>query len=174
MKKILTALIVVSVLITALVLASCDKEHTHSFKDTIVKPTCTFSGYTEHKCTDCGYTYQDTLVDPNPKSHVYGKAVVIKEATCSATGLKNQTCTQCGTVTQSTIAKTKHTNVDEVVLAATCTEAGTKKSTCSVCGYSSTSTIKATGHSYGDWVIDIPASCETGEYGHKYHKDQAG
>lgn len=36
--------------------------HKHSYKDTVVKPTCTEKGYTLHKCS-CGDSYKDKEVD---------------------------------------------------------------------------------------------------------------
>ncbi len=169
MKKILTALIVIALLITALVLASCEKEHVHSFKDTVVKPTCTFKGYTEHVCTDCGYAFQDTFVDVNPSNHVYGEEIIDKPATCSATGSKHKDCVQCGKVLTTTIKKTAHSNIEEVLVAATCTEKGTKQLTCRICGTVSTASINAKGHSYGDWIVDLEAVCETETHGLKHH-----
>ena len=35
----------------------------HVFTDTVVPPTTTAKGYTEHKCTVCGYTYKDSDTD---------------------------------------------------------------------------------------------------------------
>ena len=39
-----------------------DEEH-HCFEDTIVEPTYYDSGYTNHTCTKCGYSYIDTEVE---------------------------------------------------------------------------------------------------------------
>ena len=36
--------------------------HQHSYVDTVVAPTCTTKGYTEHKC-ECGDSYKDTETD---------------------------------------------------------------------------------------------------------------
>ena len=36
----------------------------HTFVDTIVEPTTSKGGYTEHKCTVCNYSYKDNQTDP--------------------------------------------------------------------------------------------------------------
>ena len=39
------------------------KPHTHTIKDTVVPPTETELGYTEHKCEVCDYSYKDNYVE---------------------------------------------------------------------------------------------------------------
>ena len=43
--------------------------HEHTYNVTVVSPTCTTYGYTEHTCTSCGNTYQDT--ETLPTGHDY-------------------------------------------------------------------------------------------------------
>lgn len=39
-------------------------ESSHSFTNTVTDPTYSSSGYTTHTCSVCGYSYNDSLVDP--------------------------------------------------------------------------------------------------------------
>lgn len=48
----------------------------HSYVNTVVNPTITGSGYTEHKCVYCGDTYRDSYVD-NLGQDVYGNVYLI-------------------------------------------------------------------------------------------------
>lgn len=66
--------------------------HTHSYTETIVKPTCTEDGYTVHTCT-CGDSYTDTTVPA--LGHSYGEWVVTTNPTTTSAGLKERTCTTC-------------------------------------------------------------------------------
>ena len=36
----------------------------HKFVETVVAPTATAQGYTEHKCSVCGFSYKDTYTEP--------------------------------------------------------------------------------------------------------------
>ena len=106
MKKILTALVVVALVIATMVLVSCSNEHVHDFKQTVVKPTCTLEGYTEYVCNGCDYSYRDAIVAADGKTHTYGKAYTFKEATCTATGISRKECLACGYINESSIKKT--------------------------------------------------------------------
>lgn len=44
----------------------------HTFKETIIEPDYEHQGYTKHECTVCGYSYNDTYVDP--LAHHYSDA----------------------------------------------------------------------------------------------------
>ena len=48
----------------------------HSYVSTVVNPTITGSGYTEHKCVYCGDTYRDSYVDKLGQD-VYGSVYLI-------------------------------------------------------------------------------------------------
>ena len=39
----------------------------HKFVDTVVAPTTTSQGYTEHRCSVCDFNYKDTFTDPVPE-----------------------------------------------------------------------------------------------------------
>ena len=61
MRKIIIAILVVTLLLAAMALSSC-QDHVHSFEDKVVKPTCVTKGYTEHTCSKCGDTYNDSEI----------------------------------------------------------------------------------------------------------------
>ncbi len=44
-------------------------EHTHSYVETVVEPTCTTKGYTLHKCS-CGEEYKDNETEKVPHNYV--------------------------------------------------------------------------------------------------------
>jgi hypothetical protein len=171
MKKILTALVVVALIIATIVLVSCSQEHVHDFTKTVVKPTCSLEGYTEYVCNSCDYSYRDSIVAADGQTHTYGSAYTYKEATCTATGVSRRECQECGYVKDTSIKKTNHTylaETEEILVEATCTEKGKKQNACSVCGNVKTEDIKALGHDWTDWVTDKAASCATEEHGHEY------
>lgn len=122
MNKIFSLMILVAILATALLLASCSQEtvvnnipdvtapeseqaHTHTFTTKTYKPTCDTEGYTEHTCR-CGYYYRDEIKPINPDNHTYYDAqnkeqssIVTKNypaKNCSETSYSVKTCTQCG------------------------------------------------------------------------------
>ncbi len=84
----------------------------HDYKLTVVEPTCTESGYTVHKCENCGDSFTDSHVDA--KGHTAGA-----DATCT----QPQICTVCGTTLKS---ENGHVHGN----AATCTQ----PQICTVCG----------------------------------------
>ncbi len=107
-------------------------DHTHSYTNTVVEPTCTAGGYTLHSC-DCGYSYQDSQTDALGHNYVGSNTQV---GTI-------YTCTRCDD------SYTGHTHAyTETVTAPTCTEAGYTTYTCS-CGDSYTgNNVAALGHNY--------------------------
>jgi len=77
MKKILSALIVAVLLLSAILLVACVNKvpegHVHAYTSNVVKPTCSTEGYTEHTCLDCGDYYRDTITKVEPKNHLMGE-----------------------------------------------------------------------------------------------------
>ena len=65
--------------------------HTHSYKETVVKPTCTEDGYTLHQCS-CGEKYQDST--KKMLGHKYTSKTVAP--TIEAKGYTQYTCSACG------------------------------------------------------------------------------
>ena len=79
--------------------------HKHTYKQTVVAPTCTAAGYTLNTCA-CGESYKD-----NQKSklgHSYGAWGVTKEATATSTGLKERKCTRCNVYEEEIIPKVEN------------------------------------------------------------------
>ena len=100
--------------------------HTHEYTETVVAPTCTERGYTEHVCS-CGSSYKTDYTAA--LGHDY----------------KNGLCTRCGAKDPSA-----HTHdYKAVVIKPTCTERGYTTYTCSVCGDSyKGSYVDPLGHDY--------------------------
>ena len=100
--------------------------HTHEYTKTVVAPTCTTRGYTEHVCS-CGSSYKTDYTAA--LGHDY----------------KNGLCTRCGAKDPSA-----HTHdYKAVVTKPTCTERGYTTYTCSVCGDSyKGSYVDPLGHNY--------------------------
>ena len=160
-------------------------EHQHEYTETIVAATCDKQGYTEHKCSTCGYTYKDNYV--NATGHdlkiIPGKAatcvddgyteskicktcnsVLVPQLPTSATGDHNYVngiCTVCkaNDPNYKPMPRPVHTHrYTETVTAPTCTEKGYTTYTCS-CGDSYVDNyVDALGHTE---VIDpaVAATC---------------
>jgi len=83
----------------------------HSYKDTVIKPTCTEQGYTIHECTICHHQYIDTYVDA--LGHTGGTATCTEQATCSRCQQKygdslghnyvDGICDRCGNIDMSKV-----------------------------------------------------------------------
>lgn len=65
----------------------------HTLRDTIVVPTCTTGGYTEHTCTVCGVTYRDTITPAH--GHSWSEWTVEKAPDCFHDGLETRICSVC-------------------------------------------------------------------------------
>lgn len=75
--------------------------HKHSFKETVVEPTCTEGGHTLRKC-DCGEVYK---TNETPKrGHLYGDWTTTKMPTTTETGERQCVCSRCGNVNKETVA----------------------------------------------------------------------
>ena len=81
----------------------------HTYKDTIVPPTCTGSGYTLHKCTAGDYEFKDNIVPAT--GHKMKES--IKPATTSANGKVVLTCSVCGKKQADKIYKIKTIKLSE-------------------------------------------------------------
>ena len=82
---------------------SGNPDHTHSFKEEIIKAaTCTEDGEKKLTCS-CGYSYNETIPAPG---HKFGAATKEnkKPATCTAAGSYDEiaTCSVCGEKTKTT------------------------------------------------------------------------
>lgn len=69
----------------------------HTYKVYIVAPKCDAYGYTNHICSDCGYSYK---TDTTPSvDHSYKTTTVAP--TCTAKGYTARTCSNCNKVEKS-------------------------------------------------------------------------
>ena len=79
----------------------------HAWTVTVVPPTCTEKGYTEHICgNDATHNFRDNYVDET--GHTWDNGVVTKAATCEEDGEMTYTCTVCGDKKTEVISKTGH------------------------------------------------------------------
>ena len=62
-KLILSALSLTFILSAAFFASGCGKKHEHKYTVTVIEPTCSSQGYTEHVCS-CGKKYEDNFVEP--------------------------------------------------------------------------------------------------------------
>jgi hypothetical protein len=132
--------------------------HEHSYKKTVVKPTCVAMGYTLHQC-ECGEEYKDSYT---PLAEHKYKVTNRTEPTCKQKGKVEETCEVCGQKQTKELSalghqfskwtETKHP---------TCTEDGEEQHQCQRCGEIEKRTLSKTGHSFGDWTKN-PDGTSTG------------
>ncbi len=146
---------------------SCGATHTepiariaHDYQETVIAPTCTELGYTEHTCAACGDLYRDSYV--NPTGHHYDGGVVTTEPTCTEKGVRTYTC-HCGDSYTESIDMLAHAYGAEL-FAPTCTELGYTLHTCAHCGDTyRDSFVSALGHDWDEGtVVRVPTLLETG------------
>lgn len=163
MKKILVALIVAALLITAVLLVACEKEeeqpqgHVHVYVTNTVAPNCKFGGYTEYTCLEPGcdnpYYQADftTVTDlTKDESHVLGDWYTCIEPDCDTKETFTRDCYYCDYQTKpvteykykdengkevKVTGKYKHTYHDDyrILVPATCTEAAKYVYLCLYC-----------------------------------------
>ncbi|MBQ6676654.1 MAG: S-layer homology domain-containing protein, partial [Clostridia bacterium] len=75
----------------------------HDYVATVVAPTCTAGGYTEHVCSRCGDSYTDT--ETAALGHDWDDGIVTTEPTETAEGVMTYTCRRCGETKTEPIAK---------------------------------------------------------------------
>jgi len=113
------------------------ENHTHSYTEQVVEPTCTTEGYTVYTC-NCGHTYTSNTV--SAKSHSYTAQVV--KPTCEAQGYIVYKCTCGKTYTDSQTQPAGHSwSAWNTVKEATETAEGLKERSCSVCAKKEEQTI---------------------------------
>ncbi len=128
-------------------------EHTHTFIETVIEPTCTEKGYTIHKC-ECGEKYEDSYV--SALDHKLGEWKVTTPATEEKEGEETRVCTRdnCEYTETRKIPALSHTHeYTETVVEPTCTENGYTLHKCE-CGdeYKDNET-EALGHLFGEWEV---------------------
>ena len=100
MKKSILSVLCLTFLISATIFASgCGKKHEHKYTVTVIEPTCSSQGNTEHVCS-CGKTYEDNFVEPidhTQGSPTYTATVNAADATKGVLR-KITSCKFCSTV----------------------------------------------------------------------------
>jgi subtilisin family serine protease len=124
---------------------------------TVVEPTCTADGYTEHKCKDCGRVVRSDVT--KALGHNYDSKITTK-ASCTEDGVLTYICTRCDESYTEKIPATGH-KYNDVVTEASCDKGGYTLHTCANCGDSyKDNFIAPTGHKYTKTTVK-QASCET-------------
>ncbi|MBE6945702.1 MAG: hypothetical protein E7459_06405 [Ruminococcaceae bacterium] len=103
----------------------------HKYEATVIEPTCTEVGYTNHICTVCGHNYITDLTQPT--GHDYEATVTAP--TCTEDGYTTYTCTVCGeSYVDDIVPATGHTFGEWVLTTEPgCTEAGEETRYCADC-----------------------------------------
>lgn len=120
-------------------------DHTHSYVETITKPTCTEKGVTTYVCA-CGSNYEviTSALGHDKQQHA------AQEATCTENGWEAyETCSRCDYTTYKEIAinPNNHDLQQHSAQAATCTEKGWGAyEDCLRCDYTTYKEIKALDH----------------------------
>lgn len=128
-------------------------EHTHSYTEVVVPPTCASVGYTEYTCS-CGHSYRDNYIEN--LTHSWTETVT-REKTCTVDGLITHSCANCSAAFVE-IVPAGHNWLDTVTTPATCTEDGEMSRTCADCGAVETQVIPA-GHNWNDGVETKRPTC---------------
>ncbi len=117
--------------------------HVHSFKSTVVPPTCKEKGYTLHQC-ECGYEHKTNFTPQGGHSF---KITDETKPTCTQNGEQHFCCSVCGKKEERVLAATGHQWCEwNLITFATCTEVGKKQRICDACGATEEEEIPATGH----------------------------
>ncbi len=160
MRTMQKILLLVLLCVTALaILCSCNLCLHFNIEESITPPTCTTAGKTTHTCPDCGYTYVDSIIEP--QGHVY--EAVVTEPTCEDEGFTTYTC-ECGHsyVSDHTAALGHDYSKEFYTISPTCEEQGYTFYSCSRCEHSYvTDYVKPQGHSYKKTVTN-PTCTDSG------------
>ena len=122
----------------------------HKYSSTIVRPTCTYQGYTWHTCSVCRHSYKDTYVDA--LGHKYNS--VVTEATCKQEGYTTHTCELCSHSFTDTFVEIKPHNYEVFITDSTCTIQGCKTSICIDCSYTLYEYFEYKEHEFVDIIKD--------------------
>lgn len=137
----------------------------HSYKDTVIDPSCTERDNTVHECERCGYTYTDSYTEPT--GHNFGEWVDLTKPTCTASGVEQRKCADCPQTETKIVSPLGHNYKAEIV-EPTCLEQGYTTHICSRCGTGYNDTfVSPLGHDYETEVVREP-HCET-EGERKFH-----
>ena len=136
----------------------------HSYKDTVIDPSCTERGNTVHECERCGYTYTDGYTEPT--GHNFGEWVDLTKPTCTASGVMQRKCADCPQ-TETKIASPLGHDYKAELVEPTCLEQGYTTHICSRCGTGYNDTfVSPLGHDYEETEV-APTCTEEGYRGKK-------
>lgn len=98
-KLILSALSLMFILSAAFFASGCGKKHEHKYTVTVIEPTCSSQGYTEHVCS-CGKKYEDNFVEPIDHTQGSPTYTATVNATDATKGVLREitSCKFCSTV----------------------------------------------------------------------------
>lgn len=154
------------------ILASChnstsNNNHTHSYVEFIIPPTCTENGYTLYKC-ECGEEFKKDIV--SSLGHDLGDWEIKKYPTETEEGIKIKKCSRCNYEEKYYIPFISHIhvfnikNIDSKYIKseATCTERASYYYSCE-CGEKGEETFaygSPLGHEFTDYISDNNATYE--------------
>lgn len=118
----------------------------HSYKVTVVAPSCTAVGYTSYVCEKCEHSYTDS--ETAMLGHSFGEWTTVA-ASCTADGSMTRKCA-CGETETEILAKLGHELVDVEAAGATCKATGhNAHKACTRCDYKEGyEEIQKSDHSY--------------------------
>ena len=122
MKRIISILVILVLICTAMLLASCTQPKHNPVANKVVEPTCLSIGYTEYYCDHCKITYVADFVDA--LGHYYGEERVEKESDCTNRGIYKTSCERCNFESIRTVDAKGHSYVeisnDDVIVVYEC------------------------------------------------------
>ncbi len=118
----------------------------HSYKVTVVAPSCTAGGYTSYVCEKCEHSYKDSETDK--LAHSFSEWTTVA-ASCTVDGSKTRSCA-CGETETELLTKLGHELVDVAAVASTCKSTGhNAHKACTRCDYKEGyEEIQKSDHSY--------------------------
>lgn len=134
----------------------------HKYVDTVVDPTCTKGGYTEHKCSVCSDTYTDT--ETPATGHTEGEWVVTTAPKCTEAGVETNYCAVCQQFNKTReVDALGHDDGEwSTTVAPKCEEWGTETLKCTRCSTElNTRSIQPTGHKKTHKEVTVTPKCET-------------
>lgn len=135
----------------------------HSYKKTVVKPSCTSHGYTINECIICGYITNNDYKEAT--GHCYTKSIV--KETCIKDGFVLYKCKNCThSYTSDIIPATGHTNYTVETVISTCIDGGYDLYSCACGANWQDSITNSKGHTYVSTVVE-PTEFEQGYIYHR-------
>lgn len=151
-KRILPGLL----LLLCLPLSACAHKHVMQ-EEVLTEKTCTADGVIRHFCTECDYSYEETV--PSDGHDFIEDSSLSKEATCTQDGTYVYQCRVCGETRTERLQATGHDFDDGTVSReATCTQDGECVYQCRICGETKTERLQA-AHDLDEGTVLSEATC---------------